>query len=118
MTYTVTENDTIQTVANKFGVPANELISVNNLRPGSVLFPGMIIVIPPRSPSRPPVTPVPPIWLPQNRTYVVRRGDTIWSVARRFGVRVDDLMYVNGLRFPIIYPGQRLIIPFSNIMPL
>ena len=69
----------------------------------------MIIIIPPRPPKpRPPQVPPTP---PQNRIYVVRRGDTIFSIARRFRVSVESIIAINGMRFPIVFPGQRLIIP-------
>lgn len=135
MTYTITQSDTMSNVAQRFGVPLNELLAVNNLNPNSVIFPGMIIIIPSRPqqpprpipprppfppqpprpiPPRPPITPVPPIGNlpPKNRIYIVRRGDTIWSIARMFGVSVQNIMFVNGLRAPVVFPGQRLIIPF------
>lgn len=80
MNYTVNQNDTAYSIAQRFGVPANELMSYNNLSPNSFLFPGTVIVIPPRFPSGqfppffPPVFPRPP----QNRIYIVRRGDTLF----------------------------------------
>lgn len=80
MTYTVSQFDTIIGIAQKFGVSVDTLMSYNNLTPNSFLFPGMIIIIPP-------VTLVSPI-APVNRTYIVRRADTVWSIARRFGVSV------------------------------
>lgn len=107
MTYTVTPQDTITNVSQKFGVPESELLAYNNLSPNSILFPGMIIIIP----GRPPIVPTPP----QNRVYIVRRGDTIWSIAWRFGVSAESIMRMNGLRFPLVVPGQRLIIPTSFV---
>lgn len=117
MTYQIMPQDTMFSIAEQFNVPVEDLLSANNLTQNSILFPGMIIIIPPR-PPRPPVFPVPPIapLPPQNRIYIVRRGDTIWSIARRFGVSVQNIMFVNGLTFPFVFPGQRLIIPVA-IMP-
>ncbi len=43
--------------------------------------------------------------------YRVTRGETLWSIARRHGVTVDDLRELNGLRGSRIDPGQILAIP-------
>ena len=83
---------------------------------------------PARPPARPPVVrppvcpPAPGVFcppaLPPNRTYVVRRGDTLRRIARMFGVSVRNLMFVNNLRRPTIRVGQRLVIPPIPIVPL
>ncbi len=42
-------------------------------------------------------------------SYVVRKGDTLYSIAWRFGLDVKQLAARNGLRTPYtIYPGQRI----------
>ena len=44
--------------------------------------------------------------------HVVRRGETLYSIARRYGTTVEALMQANGLSDPTrIYAGQRLIVP-------
>lgn len=46
--------------------------------------------------------------------YVVRAGDTLNSIAARFGVPVQELIRVNNLSYPYyIYVGQNLYIPVS-----
>ena len=46
---------------------------------------------------------------PRNRRYVVHRGDTLWTIARRSGVIVDDLCQWNGLdEHAALRPGQHL----------
>jgi hypothetical protein len=45
--------------------------------------------------------------------YTVVAGDTLYSIAARFGTTVNEIMVVNGLTDHIIYPGQVLIIPTS-----
>ncbi len=45
--------------------------------------------------------------------YTVVAGDTLYSIAARFGTTVNDIMAVNGLSNHIIYPGQVLLIPTS-----
>jgi len=48
---------------------------------------------------------------PQYTIYVVRRGDTLYSIARRYGVTVEAIMAANGLANYNIYVGQQLYIP-------
>ena len=108
--YRVRRGDTLAGIARRFGVSVRELMAVNGLR-NSRVFVGQRLRIPLRRPpaSRPPV--------PPNRVYTVRRGDTLESIARMFGVGVRDIMAMNGLTHTILLPGQRLVIP-QGIMPL
>ena len=43
--------------------------------------------------------------------YVVRRGDSLWSIARRHGTSLPVLKEANDLRGSQIYPGQVLTVP-------
>ncbi len=44
-------------------------------------------------------------------TYIVQEGDTLWDIAARFGVSVNDIIAVNNLSNQDIYPGNEIIIP-------
>jgi hypothetical protein len=43
--------------------------------------------------------------------YKVRRGDSLWSIAKKFGVAVTELKQANGLTSSVLQIGQKLIIP-------
>ena len=50
-----------------------------------------------------------------DETITVRTGDTLFSIARRFGTSVAAIMQANGLSNPnLIYAGQRLVIPIGS----
>lgn len=54
--------------------------------------------------------PVPPH--EYTRTYRVRRGDTLWAIARRYHTTVSELVSLNQIQNPnLIYPGQVLKLP-------
>ena len=42
--------------------------------------------------------------------YTVRRGDTLWEIAQRFGTTIRDLMEKNDLQKPAIFVGQMLLV--------
>ncbi len=44
------------------------------------------------------------------KTYVVRRGDTLYSISRKFSTSIESLRKINGLNHNNIRPGQRLFI--------
>jgi murein DD-endopeptidase MepM/ murein hydrolase activator NlpD len=50
---------------------------------------------------------------PASGAYVVKAGDTLWSIAQAHGVTTSDLLAANGLRTAALTPGQRLAIPAS-----
>ncbi len=49
--------------------------------------------------------------IPAMVIYVVRQGDTLWEIAKRFGVTVKDILAFNEIQNEdLIYPGQKIII--------
>ncbi len=45
--------------------------------------------------------------------YFVKKGDSLWSIGKKYGVRVDDIKKVNNLDNDIIVEGQKLLIPLG-----
>lgn len=112
MNYTIAPQDTLDSIATRFGVTPAEIMMYNNLTSDSRLIPGMVIVIPP-APTNFPEEPVPR----QTFVYTVKQGETLPEIASRFGLSVRDIMFINRLNIPFVFPGQRLIIPFG-LMPV
>lgn len=49
---------------------------------------------------------------PETQLYIVRKGDSVYKIAQRFGTTVNAIVRLNNLQNPnLIYPGQRLLIP-------
>jgi LysM repeat protein len=46
--------------------------------------------------------------------HTVRRGESLWAIARRHGITVDDLARANGIRGSRIQPGQVLEVPVAR----
>lgn len=48
------------------------------------------------------------------RTYTVKRGDTLWGIAKKelgSGARYTEIVHLNGLKTNVIYSGQKLKLP-------
>ncbi|MCL7454821.1 MAG: LysM peptidoglycan-binding domain-containing protein [Anaerolineae bacterium] len=101
--YVVRRGDTLYSIARHFGVSLSTLVSVNGIANPSLIFVGQRLVIPGCGP-------VPPA--PAGVWYTVRAGDTLYSIAARFGVSVWSIVAANHIANPnIIFVGQRLFIP-------
>lgn len=49
---------------------------------------------------------------PSPETYVVKKGDTVYKISKRFGTTMQAIILANNLRNPdLIFPGQVLFIP-------
>lgn len=64
-----------------------------------------------------PVTP--PIPVIPSRVHQVAAGETIWGLAQRYAPDEDarrfvyEVLRLNDLRQPVLFPGQRLLLPAS-----
>ena len=93
-------NDSISTIASAFGVSTRVVASANNLRNPDRIYPGQRLHIPgPLTGGFSGSATV---------AYVVRIGDSLSTIAQRFGLKVRVLRSLNGLRGDLIFPGQRL----------
>ena len=101
-TYTVASGDSLWSIANRFGVTVNELKSANGLT-SNLLSVGQVLIIPTAGSS----TPGSPIY----NTYTVASGDSLWSIANRFGTTVDTIKTLNNLTSNLLSIGQVLQIP-------
>jgi membrane-bound lytic murein transglycosylase D len=101
-TTVATTGSTLASLARDFGVSLAELIRLNpelakGLKPGD----------PVRLPDADAAAPA-PVERGSARTHTVAKGETVFSIARRYGVTVAELRGWNGLRSNAIRRGQRL----------
>ncbi len=94
--------DTLYSIARQFGTTVDAIMAANRLNSTRIWVGEQLIILPPGQA----VTPYPPV-----STYVVQPGDTLYSLARRYGTTVQAIARANGLHSPNIYVGQRLRIP-------
>jgi membrane-bound lytic murein transglycosylase D len=106
--YVVRSGDTLYDIASAHGVSTTALKSANRIN-GSRIHPGDVLRIP-----DPVVDPPPARKASAGTTYRVRPGDTLYDIARKFGVSTSALQQANRLRGSRIYPGDVLTIPVSN----
>lgn len=105
-TYVVQRGDTLRSIATRYGTTWQNLAAINNLANPNHIFVGQVLRL-----SGTVVQPLPPPPTP-GRTYVVRPGDTLNSIARWYGVDMWNLARANGiLNLNLIYVGQSLRIP-------
>ena len=107
-TYIVAKGDSLWSIANKFGVTIQDLRDANMLTT-DVLSVGQVLVIPGVSNDDGDNTPIPPS--EPSTTYTVAKGDSLWSIANKFGVTVQDLRDANMLTTDVLSIGQVLVIP-------
>lgn len=53
------------------------------------------------------------MWRQPNVSYIVRQGDSLFTIARSYGITVEQLKDFNGLDSDDLYVGQQILIPVS-----
>lgn len=95
--YVVQYGDTLSKIAQEYGTTVATLASINNIQNVNLIYVGQIIKIPSSSYDM------------SHRLYVVKRGDTLWGISRRFGVSIARIVMLNRIANPnLIYPGNVL----------
>jgi murein DD-endopeptidase MepM/ murein hydrolase activator NlpD len=110
--YVVQAGDTLSSIAARFGLKLSDIAAANNLSNTNLIFIGQRLVLPTSQPSAFPTAG--PSGLSASSVYVVQAGDTLFTIATRFGVKMADIALANSIEDAnYIYVGQRLLIPTS-----
>ena len=100
--YTVKKGDSLWKIANKYNTTVEKLKSVNNLKTNTLSV-GQKLVIPSISVSQ-----------EVSDTYIVQKGDSLWSIANKFNMTVSELKNLNNLTNNLLSIGQVLKIKDSS----
>lgn len=99
-TYIVQSGDNLSEIARSFKTSAETLRKINYLGNSSRIYVGQTLKLPVDKKSLAATTknrPASTASSKQTQSYVVKEGDTVWDIARRFGVSTATLRSLNGL---------------------
>lgn len=108
-TYIVQRGDSLWTIANKNNITVDELKKTNNLTDNTLTI-GQVLIIPSSNNQTPPSE---DNNVGYETTYIVKRGDSLWSIANNYGITVKQLKEANDISNNMLTVGQELIIPVS-----
>ena len=112
VTYSVKAGDTLWSIGRRFDVSLNNLRLWNHLTTDFLSIGQELKLIPPvpgpTDPESPPT---------ETSTHIVRSGDTLWAISRRYGVTVNQIKQWNHLTSNFLSVGQRLSIDKANPTP-
>ena len=97
--YQVKSGDTLYSIANKYGISVNELKTINNLNNNNLSI-GQLLNV--------------PSGLSSVNSYIVEKGDTLYSIAKKFDISVNKLKEYNNLTSNLLNVGQKILIPIGE----
>lgn len=97
--YQVKSGDTLYSIAKKYNISVNELKTINNLSNDNLAI-GQLLNV--------------PSGLSLVNSYVVEKGDTLYSIAKKFDISVNKLKEYNNLTSNLLNVGQKIIIPVDE----
>ena len=107
--YIVQAGDSLYSIAKRFNTTVDEIIKSNNLT-STLLQIGDKLIIPGYTNITPPQEEEPSNLI----TYIVKSGDTLYSIAKRYNTTVDELKKINNLSSNMLSIGQQLLIPSTE----
>ncbi len=94
--------DTLEGILSGLGITEEELKRINGIIGDIEVIPGKFIIVPKR----------------ETRfltSYTIQKGDTLYEIARKYGMKLNDLALLNGLDpEDYIYVGEKIMIPTNN----
>lgn len=103
-TYIVVKGDSLYSIGNKFGVSVDEIKKYNGLTTDNLSI-GQVINIPVNINDG----------VDDSESfYIVKKGDTLYSISKMFNISVDELKRINNLNSNSLKVGDKLIVSLNN----
>lgn len=112
-THKVEKGDTLYSISRKYSVTVSELRAANKLSESDVIKIGQVLVIPgsgnTQTKTETKTSSTAKDTTTSTQTYVIQKGDTLYGIARKFNMKINDLLEINGLtKESVIKVGQKL----------
>lgn len=106
--YVVKPGDTLSQIALTYGTTVNEIARINNIKNVNLIFPGQILEIITNFTQE-----------QENNiskiSYIVKKGDTLWAISRKYGVTIQNIVNWNNIKNPnLIYVGNTINIYINS----
>ena len=99
--YIVRSGDTLSQIALNFNTTVSAIANLNGITNVNLIYTGQRLIIPGDSSADGCVHDC------GHKLYTVKSGDTLWSIARRYGTSIANIVRLNRIGNPnLIYPGQ------------
>lgn len=109
--HVVRRGETLFSIAVRYGTTVQAIVQANGLPNPNYIYAGQRLIIPGAGSSGTGNNSGAASSSGASQVYTVRRGDTLFGIAARYGTTVAAIMQANGLRSSVIYVGQRLALP-------
>ncbi len=94
--HVVQQGESLSSLAQRYGVSRGQIMWLNNLNV-SIITPGqtLVVKIPPKA---------------DNRYHIIKSGETLYSIAKKYGINISKLRELNGINNRPLTIGQKLLI--------
>ena len=100
--YLIKQGDTLDSIADRFNTTEAIILDLNNIAYPDMLRAGKEIIVPINKST-------------YFEYYTIKKGDTLYGIAREYNINPDLLAILNGLNSnDYIYPNQEILIPKSS----
>ena len=100
--YVVKKGDTLYSISRKFNISVDKLKEINNIKTNTISVGQQLIVkdIP---------------YEEEYNTYIVKKGDSLWSISQKYNITVNELIDINDLDELTLQINQELKVPKVDI---
>jgi LysM repeat protein len=105
--YTVKPGDSLYSISKSYGTSVDALKEANKLE-GSHLKLNQVLLIP--NPKKRPTEKATPRVQPETETYIIKNGDSLYSLSKKTGLSVQEIKRMNKLQTDALKTGQRLVL--------
>lgn len=109
--YIVKKDDSLSSISKEFNISTDELIKENNLN-SDKLYIGEQLKIPS---SKSVINKYQDEIINENDKYIVQKGDTLYSIARKYNTTIDNLKKINNFIGDILEIGSKINVPSNKL---